>query len=50
MVIDINVSELSVKLSVAFNEESNRLHIIAIYHLLLLSIKADFFKESLPLN
>ncbi len=46
----INVSELSVELCIALGQESNRLRIVAIDYLLLLSIKSDFLKESLPLN
>ena len=46
----INVLELSVELYIAFGQESNRLHIVVIDHLLFLSIKSDLFKELLPLN
>jgi len=48
--MDINVLELSVKLSVAFSEELYHLHIITVDHLLFISIKSNFFKESLLLN
>jgi len=50
VVIDINVLELGVKLSVAFSKELYRLHIIAVDYLLFISIKSNFFKESLLLN
>ena len=50
VVVYINVSELGVKLCITLNQESNCLHIVAIDHLLLLSIKSDFLKESLLLN
>ena len=50
VVIDINILELSVKLSVAFSEQLNYLYIIAIDYLLLISVKGYFFKESLLLN
>jgi len=50
VVIDINVSELSIKLSVAFSKKLNRLHIIAVNYLLFIGVKSNFFKESLPLN
>ena len=48
--MDINVSKLSVKLRVAFSEQLNCLYIVAIDYLLLISVKGDFFKESLPPN
>ena len=50
VVIDINVLELSIKLSVAFSKKLNYLYIVVVYCLLLISIKYDFFKELLPLN
>jgi len=50
VVIDINVLKLSVELSVAFNKKLNRLYIVAVNYLLFVSVKSDFFKESLPLN
>jgi len=50
VVIDIDVSKLGVKLSVAFSEKSNRLHIIAVNYLLFVSVESNFFKESLPPN
>jgi len=50
VVININISELSVKLSVAFSKELYHLHIITVDYLLFISIKSNFFKESLPLN
>jgi len=49
-VIYINISKLSVKLSIAFSEKSNRLHIVAVNHLLFVSVKSNFFKESLLPN
>jgi len=49
-VIDINISELSVKLSVAFSKELYHLHVIAVDYLLFISVESDFFKELLPLN
>jgi len=48
--MDINVSELGVKLSVAFSEELYRLHVIAVDYLLFISVESNFFKESLPPN
>jgi hypothetical protein len=48
--MDINILELSVELGVAFSEQLNGLHIVAIDYLLLISIKGDFSKELLPLN
>jgi len=50
VVIDINVSELSIKLSIAFGKELYHLHIITVDYLLLIGVKLDFFKESLPPN
>jgi len=50
VVININVLELSVKLSVAFSKELYRLYIIAVDYLLLIGIKSNLFKESLLLN
>jgi len=49
-VIDINILELSIKLSVAFGEELYCLYVIAVDYLLFISVKSNFFKESLPLN
>jgi len=49
-VIYINMSKLSIKLSVAFGKKSNRLHIVAVDYLLFVSVKSDFFKELLPPN
>ena len=46
----INVLELSVELRIAFSQELNRLHIVAVNYLLLFGIKSDFFEETLPLN
>ena len=48
--IDINVLELSVKLSVAFSKELYHLYIIIVDYLLFISIKSNFFKELLPPN
>jgi len=50
VVIDINVLELSVKLSVAFSKELYCLYIIAVDYLLFISVKSNFFKESLLPN
>ena len=50
MVIDINVLELSVELSVAFSKESYCLYIIIVDYLLFINIESDFFKESLLPN
>jgi len=50
VVIDINVLELSIKLSVAFSKKLYRLYIITVDYLLFISIKSNFFKELLPLN
>ncbi len=46
----INVLELGVELCIALGQESNRLRIVAIDHLLLLGIESDFLEESLPPN
>ena len=48
--VDINVLKLGVELRVAFSEQSDRLQVVAINRLLLIGVKSDFFKESLPLN
>jgi len=48
--MDINISELSIKLSVAFSKELYCLYIIAVDYLLFISIKSNFFKELLPPN
>jgi len=50
VVIYIDVSKLSVKLSVAFSKKLNHLYIVVVNYLLFISIKSNFFKESLPLN
>ena len=50
VVININILELGVKLSVTFSGELYRLYIIAVDHLLFISVKSNFFKELLPLN
>ena len=50
VVIDINMLELSIKLSVTFSEKLYCLYIIAVDYLLFISIKSDFFKESLLPN
>ena len=50
VVINIDVLKLGVELHVAFSKQLNCLYIIAVYYLLFISIKFDFFKESLPLN
>jgi len=46
----INISKLSVELSVAFSKKSNRLYIVTVNYLLFVSVEFNFFKESLPLN
>jgi len=50
VVIDINILELSVKLSVAFSKELYCLYIIAVDYLLFISVESDFFKELLLPN
>ena len=50
MVIDINILKLGIKLSVAFSKELYCLHIVIVDYLLLIGVKSNFFKESLPLN
>ena len=46
----IYVLELGIELCIALGQELNRLYIVAIDYLLLLSIKSNFLKELLPLN
>jgi len=48
--MDINILELSVKLSIAFSKESYYLYIIIVDYLLFISIKSNFFKELLLPN
>jgi len=50
VVIDINILELGIKLSVAFSKELYYLYIIVVDYLLFISVESNFFKESLPLN
>jgi len=46
----INMSKLSVKLSIAFGKKLYYLHVVTVDYLLFISVKSDFFEESLPLN
>jgi len=48
--MDINILELSIKLSVAFSKELYYLYIIIVDYLLFISVKSNFFKELLLLN